>query len=278
MQKDKFKILRVLSILISALTIFASVGGILLDNLYRDNPFVTLVWKTTDAVTLFVAVPILAAGLYFSSRGSARGLLVLLAMLDYTFYNYAYYLFGASFNWFFLIYVAIVVLSAAALIVGLIEIDASWLKRQFQEKTPVRWISEYMLFVAVGLTTIYLMMIFGFIFNGELPAIIEITGHVTNVVFALDLTMVVPVFVIGAVWLWKRKPWGFVLGGISVIKGAVYTLVLTVVTIAASNGGFPESASEIPLWATLSASGIVASLVLLMNLKSHPESASHLST
>ena len=255
MQKDKFKILRVLSILISALTIFASVGGILLDNLYRDNPFVTLVWKTTDAVTLFVAVPILAAGLYFSSRGSARGLLVLLAMLDYTFYNSAYYLFGASFNWFFLIYVAIVVLSAAALIVGLIEIDASWLKRQFQEKTPVRWISGYMLFVAVGLTAIYLMMI-----------------------FALDLTMVVPVFLIGAVWLWKRKPWGFVLGGISVIKGAVYTLVLTVVTIAASNGGFPESASEIPLWATLSASGIVASLVLLMNLKSHPESASHLST
>jgi len=278
MQKDKFKTLRLLTILVIVLTMFASLGGILLENLYRDNPFVTLVWKTTDVVTLVVAVPILAAGLYFARRGSVRGLIVLLAMLDYTFYNYAYYLFGSAFNWFFLIYVAIVVFSAAALITGLLGIDVGRIKQQFQEKTPVRGISGYMLFVAGGLTTIYLMMIFGFIFNGKLPAIIEMTGHVTNVVFALDLTMVVPVFVIAAVWLWKRQPWGFVLAGISVIKGAVYTLGLAVVTVAAANSGLTESASELPLWATLSAGGFAASLVLLMNLKSHPESADHLST
>lgn len=271
MKIGKFKTLYTLSILVIILMVFASVGGILLNDLYRDNAFVTLVWKTTDLVTLFVPVPIFAVALFFSRRGSMRGLLVLLAMVDYSFYNYAYYLFGAAFNWFFLVYIAIVVLSAAALIAGLIKIDADKIKQQFRKNAPIRWVSGYMLFVAAGLTTVYLMMIFGFIFSGQPPAIIEKTGHVTNVVFALDLSLVVPVLFLGAIWFWKKRPWGYVLAGISVLKGAVYTFVLAVVTIRASIAGVPDSASEIPLWSLLTVAGITASTILLANLKNSAE-------
>ena len=278
MEKRKLNLLRTLAVAIIILAAIASAGGLLLDGLYRDNAFLTMVWKTTDLMILLVALPLSAAALVFVGRGSTRWLLVLLAMMDFTLYNYSYYLFGSAFNWFFLLYVAIVVLSAAALIIGLIGIDVSGIKQQFKRKTPVRWISGYMLFVAIGLTTIYLIMTFAFIFTGQLPVIVEITGHVTNVVFALDLTMVVPVFIFAAVWLWKRQPWGYVLAGISVIKGAVYSFILAVVTVAAANNGFPESASEIPLWATLSAGGIAASLVLLLNIKAPPENTDHLST
>jgi hypothetical protein len=85
-----------------------------------------------------------------------------------------------------------------------------------------------MLFVATGLTVIYLLQSLGFIFTGEGPAIVTRTGHPTSIVFALDLTLLVPFLALGAFWLLRRKAWGYVLAGIFTVKGALYTLVLTV--------------------------------------------------
>lgn len=268
MHEQNLKTLRVFATLIIFITIIASIGGLFMDDLYRDNPFVTLVWKTTDLVTLLVVVPLLAVALIRSRSNSAKCLIIIFAMLDYTLYNFAYYLFGAAFNWFFIIYAVLFVLSGAALITGFAGIDADWFKKQFRKATPVKWISGFMMFVAGGLTIIYVIMIFDFIIRGNLPVIIENTGHITNVVFALDFSLVIPVLIIGAIWLWKRKPWGYIFAGFSVIKGSIYTLVLTIVSLRTSIAGFTESAGEIPLWAGLTFGGIIASLSLILNIKS----------
>ena len=257
----------VFSVLIIILAILASAGGLLMDNLYRDNPFVTLAWQNTDLVTLVVAVPIFTIALILSWRGSQRAHLIWLAMVDYTLYNYAYYLFAAAFNWFFLVYVALFVLSIAVLILGLLDLDVNGISQKFRDSTPVKWISGYMLFVATSLTSIYLAMTVGFIVTGQLPAIVEKSGHPTNVVFALDLSLVVPVFVFAAILLWKRQPWGYVLAAISIVKGTIYNLALTMVTIAAARAGYPDSAGEIPLWIGLFAGSLIASLFLLGHIK-----------
>jgi hypothetical protein len=94
------KIPRILSICIAILAAIAALGGLLLPGLYRDNPFVTAVWKGNDLVTLAVAVPLLAAAMVFSMRGSVRAFLIWMGMLDFMLYNYAFYLFAAAFNWF----------------------------------------------------------------------------------------------------------------------------------------------------------------------------------
>ena len=44
-----------LSIIIAAFAIFASIGGLLITDLYRDNDFVASMWKWNDLVTLVVA-------------------------------------------------------------------------------------------------------------------------------------------------------------------------------------------------------------------------------
>jgi len=207
----------------------ASAGGLILGNLYRDNTFVASLWKGNDLVTLVVAVPMIIAALVLSMRGSQRAQLVWLAMLNYMLYNYAFYLFAAAFNWFFLIYVALFTLSIFALIFGLVNIDVNGISKKFRARTPVKWISGYMLFVALGLSTIYISQSIGFVATGQLPEIVLKTGHPTSIVFAIDLSLLVPVFVLGAICLWKRKPWGYVLATMSMVKGAVYTLVLTVV-------------------------------------------------
>lgn len=257
----------ILSSLIAVLAAVASAGGLFLDGLYRDNLFVTSAWQGNDLVTLIIGVPTLITALLLSRRGSQRALLIWMGMLDYMLYNYAFYLFGASFNEFFLIYVVLLGLSILALIFGLANLDVDGIGHQFRERTHVRWISGYLLLVAAGLSVIYVSQSLGFVFTGQLPAIITRTEHPTSVVFALDLTLLVPFLVLGAIWLLQRKPWGYVLAGISTVKGSVYTLVLTAGSLWAANAGVEGVLAEAPLWVFLTALGLIAGVLLYGNMK-----------
>ncbi len=254
-----------LSIIIAVLAAIASAGGLLLDGLYRDNAFVTTTWLGNDAITLFLAVPILLVSMWFARRGSPKAHLIWLGALDYMLYNYAFYLFGAAFNWFFLLYAALLALSILALIFGLVGLDVVALSRSTIERIPVKWIGGYFLFVAFGLGTVYLIQSIGFIATGNLPAIITLSGHPTNVVFALDLTMLIPWLILGAFWLFKRQPWGLVVAGILNVKGPLYTLVLAVNSILVVNAGISQT-SELPIWGTLTALGLIASGLFYWNL------------
>jgi hypothetical protein len=191
-------------------------------------------------------------------------------MLDYTLYNYAFYLFGAAFNRFFLLYVTLFALSIFALIFGLSNIDVHGISRHFQARTPVKWISSYLLFVALGLSAVYLVQSLSFVATGQLPPIVTLTDHPTSVVFALDLSLVVPFLVLAAIWLWRRQPWGYVLAMITLVKGTAYTLVLTVGSLFAAHTGVPSAAAEILLWLALTVASLIASSVLLGNLRSAP--------
>ena len=256
----------VLSAIIAILALVASAGGVAISGLYRDNALVTAGWYGNDLVTLVVALPLLVVAIILSARGSARAQLVWLGMVDYTLYNYAFYLFGTAFNRFFLIYEALLALSIFALIFGLSGMDIERIGRRFRASTPVRWISGYMLFVAVGLTAVYVAQSAAFIASGQLPEVVVNTGHPTSVVFALDLSLVVPVMVLGAIWLWKRRPWGYVLATIASVKGAVYMLALCASTISAVQAGALEEMSQVALWGVIGLASFLASLFLLSNL------------
>jgi hypothetical protein len=246
----------------------STASGLFINNLYRDNAFATSAWQGTDLATLVIALPLFIVALIFARRGSFRAQLVWLGMLDYTLYNYAYYLFGTAFNSLFLIYVALFTLSIFALILGLAEIDVASIRRQFRERTPVRWIAGYMLFVAAGIGGLWIVQSLSFIVTGQVPQFIIDVAHPTSVVFALDLSLVVPFLVLGAIWLWKRQPWGYVLAAILNVKGTVYMLALAAVSISAARAGFTESSAELPLWGLLSAGFLLATLFLLANAHS----------
>ena len=264
----------ILSILIAILATIASIGGLTLNGLYRDNTFVRVTWLGNDWVTLVLAVPILVGTLIFSHRRDSKGLkkppesaiLIWMGMLDYMLYNYAFYLFGAAFNWFFLLYVALVGLSIFALIYGLASLDANGISRQFRERMPVKWIGGYFLFVAGGLGAVYVTQSISFILTGQLPSIISTSGHITNVVFALDLTLVIPWLALGAFWLMKRKPWGYIIAGMLSVKGPLYMFILAVNTFLVIKAGLGGEA-ELPLWGTLTALGLVASGLFYTNMK-----------
>lgn len=261
----------VISILVAVLAAGAAVAGIGYPELYRDNAFTTSTWLGTDLATLVLAVPLLVASLAWATRGSMRAYLIWLGVLDAVLYNFAFYLFGTAFNVLFLVYAAVVGLSIWGLVYGIVGLDADRLALRFSPKTPVRSIGSFMIFVGGGLASVYVAQWAVFSAAGQLPPIIAMTGHPTNVVFALDLTLVVPVLLVGAAWLWRRRPWGYVLATVINVKGAVYLAGLCAATITAYRAGTVETLSELALWGPLGLGCLVSAVVLLGNLKPEPE-------
>lgn len=226
-----------LSWLLAITATAAAAGGLLRPELYRDNDFVKTAWLGNDLITLFVALPALLIALVRARHGSLPAQLVLPGLQLYMFYNYAFYLFGAAFNPFFLLYVAIFALSAYALMTGLAAVDVEMVQSRFSGKTPVRWICGYLVFVALPLLLVEGGQSLRFLQSGLLPPTVVESGHPTSVVFALDLSVVVPAMLWSAVLLWKRRAWGFRLGIIMLIMSFFYMLVLLLGTALLATSG-----------------------------------------
>jgi hypothetical protein len=129
-----------------------------------------------------------------------------------------------------------------------------------------------MVFVAVGLTVVYTIESLRFVFTGQIPQIVTLTGKATSIVFALDLTLVVPWFILGAIWLWQRKPWGYVIAAITNVKGAVYMLALSAATVSAAvQMAAPEDLGQVGLWAFIGVGNLIAALLLLGRMHSAPQ-------
>ncbi len=256
MENNKFKTAYRLTLPIAVLAALASAGGLWMEGLYRDAPFFKRAFQGNDVVTLFVAVPLLLASVVYSRRGKRQAPLVWAALLGYMVYNYAFYLFGAAFNWFFQVYVALFALSVYALIYVLAGLDATGLSSGFSGRTPVRWISAYMLFIGLFLGVFELVRSLSLFTTGQPPAD-------PPLVFALDLSLIVPAMITGAVWLWQRRPWGYVLAAMMTLKGATYGLALVV--MAAFVAGFRWSGNWdpfTPFYVFVAAGGILASWLL----------------
>jgi hypothetical protein len=261
MESRVFRVSFVLSVIVAALAALASGVGLFAD-VYRNNALTTLAFRGNDMVTLIVGVPILVVAIIAARRGSVRGLLVWMGMLVYMVYNYVFYLYAAAFSALFLPYVALVALSMYALIFALPRIDAQAVSETFRERTPARLIAGYMAFFGALLGFLWIMKSAEFIVTGVVPEDITKTGHVTGVVYATDLVLLVPALIVGALLLWSRKPWGFLAATTMMIKACSYAVVLLVmsaITFVNTGAGDPYT----PLWIVL-AVGCLVSLVLLL--------------
>lgn len=259
---------RILSALAGVLALAASAGGLLIARLYRaDTLWASSQMRGNDLVTLTVAVPLLFAALAFAARGSARARLAWLGSLAYLAYNYAFYLFGAAFNEFFLIYVGVFALSSGALVLGLAAVDASAVAGLFRPRTPVRWIGGYMMFVALFLGINWTSRVMGFLATGRIPQDILNSGLPTAIVYAIDLSLLVPALAVVGVLLWKRRPWGYVLGTVLMVKSATYPMALIAMGIFAARAGVPGAWDMMPFWMAFAAVSLIALGLLLGNMK-----------
>jgi hypothetical protein len=221
-------------------------------------------------VTLFVAVPVLLGAAILARGGSLRALLVWLGAIWYMFYNYVFYLFGAALNRAFLMYTSLVTLSLFALILGLASLDVGGIGRKFSPRTPVKAISLFMLSIPLIMGMVELSQVLPMILAGQVHAEILKFDHPTAVVAATDFTLLFPAMIVGAVLLWKRRPWGYILAALLLFKGATYTLALIFMSYfarQATGSGDPL----LPIYAAFCIGGLVSLGFLLGNLRTTEE-------
>lgn len=240
------------------------VAGLMFPQVYRDVAWIRAAWFGNDLVTLVAVVPMLVAGLLLSARGSLRGTLLWYAALGYAVYNYAYYAFGAHLNVLFPLLVALFVASAWALALALATADTRALAQRFGARTPVRGVAAYMMFTGVGLAVAWLAQWAACMFGGTVPSMGE---GAFRLVAVMDLSFMVPTMIVGAVLLWLRRAWGFLLAAIAITHGAAYTLVLTASSVVGGLRGIAGSMEQAPVWGIWTLAGVAAVVALLWRIE-----------
>lgn len=272
-ERNKPEGLIIIAALVVLLASLTSIAGIYYrDSIYkRDTSFLLSAFYGNDLYTLIVAIPLTIQVIYYCRReGTEQQYLVFLGLMDYMMYNFQFYLFGASFNLLFLLYCAIVALSTMALICGVVQMISNGSSYIFSGDTPIGtshpWIAGYMIFTSFSLLHVYVSQFADFFMNGNLPEIITVTGHTTNIVFALDLTNVVPWMLLGGIGLMQKKNWGYSIAAIVNVKGAVYMGALgtsTAMAMFEKNIEMEDGKSQLFLWTMLGVASSISAFSLL---------------
>lgn len=228
--KKRQKTAIILTFIIIFLASIASLGGILNEELYQDNDFINRVWVGNDIITLLLAIPVMLISVILTINNSLKAKFIWIGSIWYMVYNYIFYMYGASFNKFFLLHVFLFIISVYAFILGLLSLDIEKLKLKLQKNTqiPFKRISAYMIFFGLFIGGMWIAMSLRYVFTNNVPEGITQTGHSTGVVFATDLSFVVSTLIVGAVLLWKKNVWGYIISSMLMVKCLLYPLVLVV--------------------------------------------------
>lgn len=249
-----------LSYFILILMIIAAGGGLVVPDVYRDSETIKAAWFGNDIVTLFVVCPALLISLRLVKKGSRRAQIFWMGLLSYTLYNFAFYLFGAQFNTFFLLYVTLFTASIYALILGLTNLDVRSIQQNVSAQLPSRAIGVFLLAMAIPLAIFELSQCIGYLTAGKLPA-------APPLIFALDLSFVITTMVLAVVLLWKGNPWGYVLSVMMLVKGITYGLVLIVGTAAVAKFSFANKWDPLtPYYVFVAVGSIGGCYIMLRNL------------
>lgn len=181
----------------------AALAGLALTGLYVDAPNWVQQARGTDLATLFLAVPVLAIGLWTAARGSSAGRLAVVAGLLYLVYNYAIFAFSVAMNPLTAVHIAIFGLSLWSLVlagragVEGTEAVAAHLNR--------RAAGGLLIVVGAMFSLLWLGQIATASTTGTLPPDLVKAGISTNPVYALDLAFFLPLCVLAGIGMLRRN-------------------------------------------------------------------------
>lgn len=252
---------------IAALAVAATLLGLFRAGFYRDPYALRLQAYGQDAVTLGVVVPLLLAGLWLATRGSLRGYLLWLGALAYLLYTYAVYAVITEFNPFFLGYVALFGLSLYTFVAGLVAVDAAAVKRRLAADLPVRLVAGFLAGMGGLVALLWLSEALPATLANRKPASIAAVGLPANVVHVLDLGVVVPATLLAAWWLRERRPWGYVLPGVLLVKVVSIGLAVLAMLAIQWTAGEPVAAAEVAVFGVVTLAGVAVGLAYFRSIR-----------
>lgn len=278
------KIISILVILIGVLSLFSCILGLMNQDNTQTRDFLSITGETvkiygsglykndslsvvaqgqaSDFVTLFLAIPLLIFSLIKALKQSFKGSLLLIGTLAYFFYTYVSYTFLWTYNNLFIVYVALMSMSLFALILSIQTIDLNKLPSKFSNKLPLKLLSAYQFFIAVMIGMLWMGKIITSLLTNTPP--IGLEHYTTLVIQAMDLGFVVPLAFLSGYLLLKKKPYGYLLTSIIVLKGISMLTSITAMILNMMISGIEVSLIELSIFIVLD---ILGGLVLILFLR-----------
>jgi hypothetical protein len=276
-----------LSVMIAALAVVATTGGILTAFGHVHRTFVSLRGETVtlqggglyghesvsvaaqgvgmDLVTLLVATPLLLVATYLATRGSLRGQLLRVGAFWYFTYSYLVIMFGVAYNPFFLIYVALFSASLAGLILSVLSIDVGRVANHISPRFARRTIASIVLVISGMFFLLWLGRIVPSIVGGTPP--IGLESYTTLSVQAADLGLVIPISIVTGILLLRREPLGYLLAFPVVLFVATMGLGLVGMVTAMAALGTPVGIADAVPAVVTAVLGLAMSIHLVRNVR-----------
>ena len=205
--------------------------------LYRhDTSFVAALFRGTDAITMFVAVPLLLVGYFFHRRGSLRAGIFMTAMLLYFLYIGVTYTFSVIFNSMFLFYAALFSAGLFATIVAFTSFNPEFLAGKLTAGVPRRGMAIFLIIAGLGTLMLWISELIGPLMNGTAPA--NLGPYTTMFTHGFDSAVITPATVLAGIHLLRRKIMGYVLAGPLLILCALIGVTVISQTVSQTMAGF----------------------------------------
>jgi hypothetical protein len=222
----------------------AAATGLLADGAYDAPAATTEMLRGYDLVTLVVAVPLLL----LSRLGQRKRERVLrLGLLAYLVYTALLASVAGGLGAAFLLDVAVLGLAAAGVVLGVSTIDTRPLVLRRPAHSRVAAVLLGVL--ALALAAMWVVAAVGAAATGDAPAgsaLVE-TDLVVRLGMVLDLALLVPVYVLAALLLWRGRAWGAVLGGVAMVSGLLHQVSYLVAMVFQSVADVPGAQWTDPL-------------------------------
>jgi len=218
-------------------TVHGDTAEIYGQGIYRhDSSFVAALFKGTDAITLFVSLPLLLVGYLSYRRGSPRGSIFMIGMLLYFLYVGVTYTFSVIFNSLFLVYTALFSASLFATIIALTTFDTQYLASKLTSDMPRRGIAIFMLVAGLGTLFLWLSELIAPIMTGQAP--VNLGHYTTMFTHGFDSAVITPATMVTGIFLLKRKPLGYLLAAPLLILCTIIGVTVIAQTTSQTLAGF----------------------------------------
>jgi hypothetical protein len=195
----------VLSLIVALTMTIVSLGGLLFPSAFYSTDEVFQAFVANDVVNLLIGTPILLGSMWLARSGWLVGVLLWPGALLYVVYNYIAYLFGIPLGLMTLLYLALVLVSAALTFALLKSIDRETVAQQLSGVVPEK---------AGG----WVLVVFGVAFFSRAVGVIAAAGSDHSILPPSEIGVLVADMVLSILWLAggillvRREPLGYISG------------------------------------------------------------------
>lgn len=255
-----------LSVFQSALILGVAVFSLIHPDVYAsESPNWQVQSTGQDLVDSLFIVPMLLICTVFTLRNNKTAFFIWGGIHLYLLYTFIIYAFNIHFNSFFLFYCVVLGISVYSLLWYGYRIVLIYLQAVTDYHYKHKWLALYFILLGVFYVFLWLAEIIPAMIHHTRPPMLEETGLFTNPVHVLDLSVVLPAFIITGVLLFSGNRAGYLL-----TPSLLTFMVLMNITIAALSifMGYKQLEYSGALASNMGLLALISALLLRRHLKS----------